>query len=164
MIRILVIVGVTMTLALPVVAANSTKAGPTTKAAPKAGESKVDKREWKENPSGLKWIDHQVGKGEEATKGDSVEVHYTGWLYDNGKHGKQVDSSVGRRPYPFKLGAARVIKGWDEGIVGMKVGGKRELLIPPAMAYGTRGTPGGPIPPNATLNFEVELVKVIKKK
>jgi hypothetical protein len=83
-------------------------------------------------PSGLKYIDHQVGTGDEAVKGTSVEVHYTGWLYEKGARGKKFDSSRDRsQPFRFPLGAGRVIKGWDEGVAGMKVGGKRELIIPP---------------------------------
>lgn len=112
--------------------------------------------------SGLTYIDHKVGTGDEATKGATVEVHYTGWLYSGGKRGKKFDSSVDRgKPFSFKLGAGNVIKGWDEGVQGMKVGGKRELIIPSKLGYGSRGA-GGVIPPNATLNFEVELLKVKK--
>jgi FKBP-type peptidyl-prolyl cis-trans isomerase len=109
--------------------------------------------------SGLTYIDHKIGTGDEAAKGASVEVHYTGWLYENGKRGKKFDSSVGRGPFKFMLGAGQVIKGWDEGVQGMKVGGKRELIIPASLGYGARGYPGA-IPPNATLNFEVELLSV----
>ena len=113
--------------------------------------------------SGLKYIDHKVGDGDEAVKGDTVDVHYTGWLYENGKRGNKFDSSVDRgRPFTFPLGGGRVIKGWDEGVAGMKVGGKRELIIPADLAYGMQGAGGGLIPPNATLDFEVELLKVTK--
>jgi FKBP-type peptidyl-prolyl cis-trans isomerase FkpA len=106
-------------------------------------------------PSGLKYTDLTVGNGAEAKTGQTAVVHYTGWLTD----GKKFDSSKDRgQPFSFPLGQGRVIKGWDEGVVGMKVGGKRELLIPPELGYGARGTPGGPIPPNATLKFEVELL------
>jgi FKBP-type peptidyl-prolyl cis-trans isomerase FkpA len=112
--------------------------------------------------SGLKYIDLKDGTGEVATKGDTVQVHYTGWLYVDGKRGMKFDSSLDRgMPFPFKLGAGQVIRGWDEGVDGMKVGGKRELIIPPDLGYGARGFPGA-IPPNATLNFEVELLKVSK--
>ncbi|MGH9463638.1 MAG: FKBP-type peptidyl-prolyl cis-trans isomerase [Vicinamibacteria bacterium] len=112
--------------------------------------------------SGLKYIDHLVGNGEEAVKGDAVEVHYTGWLYENGKRGAKFDSSLDRgQPFKFDLGAGRVIRGWDEGVAGMKVGGKRELIIPPELGYGSRGA-GGVIPPDATLDFEVELLNVTK--
>ena len=98
----------------------------------------------------------QAGTGVEATHGKTVDVHYTGWLTD----GTKFDSSVDRaRPFSFPLGAGRVIKGWDQGVAGMKVGGKRKLTIPPDLGYGPRGA-GGVIPPNATLVFEVELLAV----
>ena len=106
--------------------------------------------------------DTVVGKGKEAVAGKTVEVNYTGWLYEAGapnKRGKQFDSSVGRGPFSFPLGGGRVIKGWDDGVAGMKVGGKRTLVIPPEMAYGQRGA-GGVIPPGATLVFDVELLDV----
>lgn len=106
-------------------------------------------------PSGLKYTDQTVGSGPEAKTGQTAVVHYTGWLTD----GTKFDSSKDRgQPFSFPLGQGRVIKGWDEGVVGMKVGGKRELIIPPELGYGARGTPGGPIPPNAILKFEVELL------
>ena len=104
-----------------------------------------------------------VGAGAEATAGRSVSVHYTGWLHDAGKadgHGRKFDSSVDRgSPFEFSLGEGQVIRGWDEGVAGMKVGGKRTLVIPPEMGYGARGA-GGVIPPNATLVFDVELLGV----
>jgi len=107
-------------------------------------------------PSGLIIDDVSVGQGAAAAAGQQVKVHYTGWLTD----GTQFDSSKDRNdPFVFPLGAGRVIKGWDEGVQGMKVGGKRKLTIPPALGYGTRGA-GGVIPPNATLVFEVELLGV----
>jgi FKBP-type peptidyl-prolyl cis-trans isomerase FkpA len=112
--------------------------------------------------SGLKYLDTKIGTGEEAKKGMNVTVHYTGWLYEKGRRGVKFDSSVDRgQPFTFPLGGGRVIKGWDEGVAGMKVGGKRELIIPPDLAYGANGI-GGVIPPNATLDFEVELLKVEK--
>ncbi|MFO0774988.1 MAG: FKBP-type peptidyl-prolyl cis-trans isomerase [Nitrospiraceae bacterium] len=107
-------------------------------------------------PSGLQYVDLVVGTGDQAKAGDLVVVHYTGWLTD----GKKFDSSLDRRdPFSFNLGAGRVIKGWDEGVQGMKVGGKRKLTIPSALGYGARGA-GGVIPPNATLIFDVELLEV----
>ena len=110
--------------------------------------------------SGLKYIDHTVGTGDEATKGASVQVHYTGWLYENGKKGTKFDSSVDRgNPFSFILGTGRVIKGWDEGVQGMKVGGKRELIIPANLGYGSAGA-GGVIPPDQTLVFQMALLKV----
>jgi len=112
--------------------------------------------------SGLKYIDEKVGTGETAAKGETVQVHYTGWLYVNGKRGAKFDSSLDRNmPFEFKLGSRQVIAGWDEGVEGMKVGGKRELIIPPDLAYGPRAV-GGVIPANSTLDFEVELLKVKK--
>ena len=109
--------------------------------------------------SGLKYQDLKAGTGTEAKKGDTVEVHYTGWL---AKDNKKFDSSLDRRePFEFKLGAGKVIKGWDEGVAGMKVGGKRKLMIPAKLGYGSRGA-GDVIPPDADLVFEVELLKVVK--
>jgi FKBP-type peptidyl-prolyl cis-trans isomerase len=113
-----------------------------------------------EMPSGLKYTDTTVGNGAAATAGKKVTVHYTGWLYNNGAKGNKFDSSLDRgQPFSFGLGAQQVIKGWDEGVAGMKVGGKRTLIIPPELGYGARGA-GGVIPPNATLMFDVELLKV----
>lgn len=110
--------------------------------------------------TGLQYIDSVVGTGDEAAHGASVRVHYTGWLYEGGEKGAKFDSSKDRGdPFAFDLGAGRVIKGWDEGVQGMKVGGSRTLIIPPELGYGTRGA-GGVIPPNATLMFEVELLAV----
>lgn len=106
--------------------------------------------------SGLKYVDEVVGTGDLAVAGKTTTVHYTGWL----ENGKKFDSSVDRgQPFSFPLGAGRVIKGWDEGVQGMKVGGKRKLTIPSELGYGSRGA-GGVIPPNATLIFDVELLGV----
>ena len=111
-------------------------------------------------PSGLSYTDEVVGTGPEAKAGQQVSVHYTGWLYEGGKKGKKFDSSKDRgQPFGFPLGGGQVIKGWDEGVAGMKVGGKRNLVIPPELGYGARGA-GGVIPPNATLTFDVELLGV----
>ena len=111
-------------------------------------------------PSGLQYLDTTEGDGPVATKGQSVTVHYTGWLYQNGEQGSKFDSSKDRRdPFVFSLGAGMVIRGWDEGVAGMKVGGARTLIIPVELGYGARGA-GGVIPPNATLKFDVELLGV----
>ncbi|HJT77251.1 MAG TPA: FKBP-type peptidyl-prolyl cis-trans isomerase [Gemmataceae bacterium] len=107
-------------------------------------------------PSGLQYEDLQEGSGAAAKAGDNVEVHYTGWL----TNGTKFDSSHDRnRPFSFRLGAGQVIQGWDEGVAGMKPGGKRKLTIPASLGYGSRGA-GGVIPPNADLVFEVELLRV----
>lgn len=106
--------------------------------------------------SGLQYVDLVVGTGRQAETGDTATVHYTGWLAD----GKKFDSSLDRgEPFSFRVGAGQVIKGWDEGVSTMRVGGKRRLVIPPDLAYGSRGA-GQVIPPNATLTFEVELLKL----
>jgi FKBP-type peptidyl-prolyl cis-trans isomerase len=127
------------------------KSAETTAAAPSAAPQAA------QAPSGLLIEDVKIGDGAVATQGKTVGVHYTGRLTD----GKQFDSSLDRgQPIEFRLGAHQVIKGWDMGIDGMRVGGKRKLTIPPDLAYGATGTPGGPIPPNATLVFDVELVSV----
>ena len=111
----------------------------------------------------MKVTDVEVGSGDEAVAGKTVSVHYTGWLYDESApdhHGKKFDSSRDRgQPFNFALGAGSVIKGWDQGVAGMKVGGKRTLTLPPEFGYGSRGA-GGVIPPNATLVFDVELLGV----
>ena len=109
--------------------------------------------------SGLQYEDHKLGTGAEAVSGKQVVVQYTGWLNEKGEKGKKFDSSVDREPFSFALGAGQVIKGWDEGVAGMKEGGKRTLYIPSALGYGARGFPGA-IPPSADLIFDVELVKV----
>ena len=110
--------------------------------------------------SGLQYEDVTVGSGAEAKAGNHVSVHYTGWLYQNGVKGAKFDSSKDRTdPFAFPLGAGHVIRGWDEGVQGMKVGGTRILVIPAELGYGARGA-GGVIPGNATLMFEVELLGV----
>ena len=110
--------------------------------------------------TGLQYEDTLVGDGAEATKGQTVTVHYTGWLYNDGEQGDKFDSSKDRRdPFQFILGAGMVIRGWDEGVAGMKIGGARTLIIPSDLGYGPRGA-GGVIPPNATLKFDVELLEL----
>ena len=117
-----------------------------------------DKKEEKviKTDSGLQYVELKEGDGTAAKKGDTVEVHYTGWLKD----GKKFDSSKDRgQPFSFKLGGGQVIKGWDEGVAGMKVGGRRKLIIPAELAYGKKGA-GNVIPADAELTFEVELLKI----
>src|SRR5258708_3075493 len=110
--------------------------------------------------SGLSFEDTQLGTGASPAQGQTCVMHYTGWLWVKGAKGEKFDSSLDRgKPFEFPLGMGRVIKGWDEGVASMKVGGKRTLLIPPALGYGDRGA-GGVIPPGATLLFEVELLRV----
>jgi FKBP-type peptidyl-prolyl cis-trans isomerase len=126
---------------------------PTTAAAQTAGKAMS-------TPSGLQIIDTAVGTGASPKPGQTCIMHYTGWLYEDGKKGKKFDSSVDRnQPFEFPIGQQRVIAGWDEGVATMKVGGKRTLIIPAALGYGARGA-GGVIPPNATLMFDVELLAV----
>ena len=110
--------------------------------------------------SGLQIADTKAGTGATPRTGQICVMHYTGWLYQNGAKGAKFDSSIDRgQPFEFPIGTGRVIKGWDEGVASMKVGGKRTLIIPPDLGYGARGA-GGVIPPNATLLFEVELLDV----
>jgi peptidylprolyl isomerase len=110
--------------------------------------------------SGLQVIDTTAGTGASPKTGETCVMHYTGWLYVNGQKGAKFDSSVDRgQPFEFPIGVGRVIKGWDEGVSTMKVGGKRTLIIPPELGYGARGA-GGVIPPNATLIFDVELISI----
>jgi peptidylprolyl isomerase len=112
--------------------------------------------------SGLKMKDLKVGTGTLAKQGSKVQVHYTGWLFEKGARGKKFDSSLDRhKPFVFTIGEGRVIKGWEQGVKGMKEGGKRELIIPPDLAYGSRGFPGA-VPPNSMLDFEIELLRVAK--
>ncbi len=125
-------------------------------------EQAVTKKEAR-NMAELIKTDNKLGNGAQATAGHEVSVHYTGWLYDEAApahHGRKFDSSRDRgQPFNFPLGAGQVIKGWDQGVEGMKVGGQRTLIIPANLGYGTRGA-GGAIPPNATLVFDVELLGV----
>ncbi len=110
--------------------------------------------------SGLQYTETEMGTGATAAAGQEVSVHYTGWLFNDSVQGAKFDSSKDRmQPFEFSLGAGMVIKGWDEGVAGMQVGGKRTLIIPPELGYGARGA-GGVIPPNATLKFDVELLAV----
>ncbi len=130
-----------------------------------AGDSRgaATEKEGMSNITSLQITDTKVGTGTEASPGKNVTVQYTGWLYDEQKpdhHGRKFDSSRDRNePFSFRLGGGQVIRGWDEGFAGMKVGGTRTLVIPPDMGYGQRGA-GGVIPPNATLVFDVELLDV----
>jgi FKBP-type peptidyl-prolyl cis-trans isomerase FkpA len=139
-------------------AANFTAAQPGAPTPANPGASKLNAMS-----TDLRKIDVKQGTGAEAVTGKPVIVHYTGWIYDDSKpdkKGAKFDSSVDRKvPFGFILGAGKVIKGWDEGVAGMKAGGQRTLVIPPQMAYGERGA-GGVIPPNATLIFDVELIEV----
>lgn len=137
-------------------ARDSSPSGKPSLAPAKPSASHGDKE--KELPGGLKYEDLEVGKGDEAKTGDKVSVHYTGWLVNN----KKFDSSLDRgQPFDVTLGQGGVIKGWDQGIPGMKVGGKRKLIIPPNLAYGETGQPPT-IPGNATLIFQVELLGIAK--
>jgi len=117
--------------------------------------------EMQKTKSGLKYRDIEAGTGASPKSGQTCVMHYTGWLYVDGAKGKKFDSSHDRgQPFEFPIGQGRVIKGWDEGVATMKVGGKRELLIPPSLGYGSRSVGGGLIPANSTLLFEVELLAV----
>jgi peptidylprolyl isomerase len=112
------------------------------------------------SPSGLKIEDTKVGQGASPSTGQICVMHYTGWLYENDQKGRKFDSSLDRgQPFEFPIGMGRVIKGWDEGVASMKIGGKRTLIIPPELGYGARGA-GGVIPPSATLIFDVELLGI----
>jgi peptidylprolyl isomerase len=124
-----------------------------------AGQKKEEKAsKMIKTPSGLQYEDTVVGAGASPKPGQACVMHYTGWLWENDAKGRKFDSSVDRgQPFEFKLGLGMVIKGWDEGVATMKVGGKRTLLIPASLGYGSRGA-GGVIPPNATLLFDVELL------
>jgi peptidylprolyl isomerase len=146
--------GAPVALALVAALTGAVAAGaPTTAMAQTAGKTMT-------TPSGLKITDSKVGTGATPQPGQICVVHYTGWLYKDGVKGAKFDSSVDRgQPFEFPVGKHQVIAGWDEGVATMKVGGKRTLIIPPALGYGARGA-GGVIPPNATLMFDVELLAV----
>jgi peptidylprolyl isomerase len=138
------------------------KAAPLKNEPPKPTPPKPDVPKETTLNSGLKMIDSKEGTGEAVKTGATISVHYTGWLYENGKRGNKFDSSVDRgQPFVFTVGTG-VIQGWSDGVVGMKPGGKRELIIPPDLAYGPRGAGGGIIPPNATLDFEIELLQILR--
>ena len=123
--------------------------------APKTGTTHPKPAKMTTTPSGLQYLDLVVGKGPLPKEGHSVVVNYTGTF----TNGKVFDTSEGKQPFEFKLGRGEVIKGWDEGVASMRVGGKRKLVIPPDLAYGSRGYPGV-IPPNSTLTFVVELLQI----
>lgn len=145
----------------PAVEPPASAAGATTADKPAPNAPNAPKRP-PANP-GFTRTDLQVGTGREAQKGKGVSVHYTGWLYDPtqpGMKGRMFDSSTQRGQFDFVLGAGQVIPGWDQGFDGMKIGGRRRLIIPPSLAYGVDGAGGGIIPPNATLIFEMELLDV----
>jgi len=149
----------------PLPKAEAPKVEPPKPAPPKSATAKNDSKSAasKETTlsSGLKMIDSKEGQGEAVKTGNSISVHYTGWLYENGKRGAKFDSSVDRgQPFVFTVGQG-VIRGWSEGVVGMKPGGKRELIIPSDLAYGPAGA-GGVIPPGATLDFEIELLQILR--
>lgn len=130
-------------------------------AAAQDSKAKAKEKKWTKTDSGLQYRDVKEGKGPAIKPGQTAVVHYTGWLWVEDAKGRSFDSSKKRgRPFPFSLGNGDVIKGWDEGVAGMKVGGTRELLIPPDLGYGPRGAGGGLIPPNATLFFEVDLLEI----
>jgi peptidylprolyl isomerase len=131
----------------------------TTPAAPVAAADKKESK-MKATPSGLQYEDTVEGTGASPKTGQTCVMHYTGWLFESKTKGKKFDSSLDRgQPFEFPIGQGRVIQGWDEGVATMKIGGKRTLVIPPSIGYGSRGA-GGVIPPNATLLFEVELLGI----
>ena len=127
---------------------------------PASTQAQTSEKSMTVTASGLRIEDTQAGTGVSPKTGQICDMHYTGWLYENGAKGRKFDSSVDRgQSFQFTIGVGQVIKGWDEGVASMKVGGKRTLIIPPALGYGARGA-GGVIPPNATLIFDVELLGV----
>ena len=146
----------------PVPPATGDTTGKTAPVAPKAPVAPTAPKLHPERPAYTR-TDLQVGSGAEAQKGRNLSVHYTGWLYDHTKpdmKGRMFDSSRDRGPFNFQLGAGQVIPGWDQGFNGMKIGGRRRLIIPPSLGYGVDGAGGGIIPPHATLLFEMELLDV----
>jgi peptidylprolyl isomerase len=152
--KILLACSFAASLALPACA--DEKPAPATPAATAAKKES----QMKTTPSGLQYEDTKEGAGASPKTGQTCVMHYTGWLWENNAKGKKFDSSVDRgQPFEFQIGRGMVIKGWDEGVATMKIGGKRTLLIPASLGYGARGA-GGAIPPNATLLFEVELLGV----
>ncbi|MGZ6987350.1 MAG: FKBP-type peptidyl-prolyl cis-trans isomerase [Thermoanaerobaculia bacterium] len=153
--KILLACSFAASLALP--ARADEKPAPATPAATAAKKES----QMKTTPSGLQYEDTKEGAGASPKTGQTCVMYYTGWLWENSAKGKKFDSSVDRgRPFEFQIGRGMVIKGWDEGVATMKIGGKRTLLIPASLGYGARGA-GGAIPPNATLLFEVELLGVM---
>lgn len=145
-------------LALALAVGGSVTVGPVAAQKAPTAPTKVAAARFKTLPGGLKYAVLKPGKGKVAAHGN-VQVHYTGWLQSNRK---KFDSSLDRgKPFTFELGHGEVIKGWDQGVKGMKEGETRQLIVPPALGYGPEGTPGGPIPGNATLIFEVQLLKVL---
>ena len=146
--------------AMAVAVAFSLVASARARAADPSQAEKEKTKKMTKTESGLQYLDVKEGTGEKPQTGQTCVVHYTGWLWENNAKGKKFDSSKDRgEKFSFPVGQGRVIKGWDEGVATMKVGGKRELVIPPELGYGSRGA-GGVIPPNATLFFEVELFEV----
>lgn len=135
---------------------------PVTVEMPAEAPSEQASGRWEIGANGLQIRDIDPGYGRQAKSGDLVKMHYTGWLLVNGTRGTMFESSYDGEPLVFTLGAGQVIPGWDQGITGMLEGGKREIIIPPELAYGRRGMPGV-IPPGATLDFEVELVEVVPR-
>ena len=157
MMKIAIISVIVVVLAAVVLYAQTTVHKPAVAARPNTTAPTKVTGDGVKTESGLQYWDIRVGTGAVAKSGDKVKVHYTGWLTT----GKKFDSSVdANSPFDFTIGAGDVIKGWDEGVTGMKVGGKRQLRIPPELGYGASGTPGGPIPPNATLIFDIRLLAV----
>ena len=153
-------IGLLLPALLVAALASAPAAGDETKSTPAPEAAKKSEAKMKSTPSGLQYQDTVEGTGASPKAGQTCVMHYTGWLWENGAKGAKFDSSLDRgAPFTFPIGQGRVIKGWDEGVATMKVGGKRTLLIPPQLGYGARGASGA-IPPNATLLFDVELLEV----